>query len=636
MGQVRGRKIAKIWTIAILVITTCTISEILEQTGWLAPIEYAYQDLWHGLSGPRAGKRYCTIVSINDQSLLEHKEEPLVFWGPYFAKAIEVLRQTGVRVIGLDFLFSVSAESWMKKHNMPGSHQSRTYDIPLRSQLAAGNVILAVPLVFNEEGEGEVVLPIQDYISVLPGGLKDLGVTNFYTDPDGVVRRFLPVFSDSSKPPNSAFATLLALRYRYFDLRNDKSTTRPRKIPEKATMIPIGFVGHPGSIDRLSFSRFLKPNASIDPEIQSLKDKIVIITAEYSGVQDVHLTPYSRSFFGREGSLMSGAELHANIVETLLSERFPRPLPFWVSLVYMVAVLCATTAFFLSVSPWKGLGTGLMIGAGCAVLSYFMFYLDRILPIAGVQLALALSYLGALGYRFTGEEKRRADLQRLFGRYVSDEVVEKLLETRQNPDLGGEMRDVTILFADIRNFTTISEKLASQEVVEMLNVYFSRACDPILEQGGTVDKFLGDAVMAVFGAPAFHQDHARRALIAAVSIKEIASDFRSWMRKHFPDRGLPDFEIGIGVHTGEAVIGNIGSAKRTEYTAIGDTVNTASRLEGLTKELGCSIIASADTIKAAGDSVMAVRLGQRKVKGRCEPVDVFNVIGLKGVRGEAL
>ncbi len=634
MNEQKRKEIKKVWIGVILVILVCIIAELSSRTGWLDTMEFAYQDLWHRLAGQRSGLRHSAIVTIDDKSLLEHKEEPLAFWGPHFAKAIGVLREAGARVIGLDFLFSVSAESWIKKLNMPGSHESRTYDIPLRAQLAEGKVILAATLVFNEQGEGKPLLPLQEYTNVLPGGLRDVGLTNFYSDSDGVVRRFVPVFFKADLLPNGTFATLLAVKYSNLDLQSESWSMGGKEILNRAVPLPIGFVGPPESIDRLSFSRLLKPNAARDPEVQGLKDKIVIIAAEHSGVQDIHLTPYSRGFWGWEGALMSGAELHANIVETLLTGRSPRPVPFWLNLIYLIAVLSAGTALFLNVSPWQGIRIGLMIGVACAILGYFLFYLNLILPVAKIHFGLALSYLGTLGHRFTGEEKRRNHLQRLFGRYVSNEVVEKLLETGRNPDLGGEKLHVTILFSDIRNFTTISEKLGSHEVVEMLNVYFSRACEPILEQGGTVDKFVGDAVMAIFGAPAPSQDHARRALNAAVSMKEIAHDFRSWMLERFPNRGLPEFKIGIGLHTGDAVIGNIGSPKRTEYTAIGDTVNTASRLEGLTKGLGCIIAASAETIRTAGDRVMSVKRGKEKVKGREEPVEVFEVIGFEESKGE--
>jgi adenylate cyclase len=392
-------------------------------------------------------------------------------------------------------------------------------------------------------------------------------------------------------------------------------------------------VGPPGTVPRLSFARLLTPSADKDPEIQHLKDKVVIIASEHVGMQDIHLVPYARGFLNLEGRMMTGAELHANIIETLLSGRFPQPVPGWIRIIYVLGLLSIGALVFFRVHPLRGLGVGLLLGLFCAIVTYLLFCIDWILPVASVHLGLALSYLGALGLRLTGEERERARLRQMFGRYVSDEVVEKLLAIGHRPDLGGEAVQVTILFSDIRNFTTISERLNPHQVVEMLNAFLSRACQHILEQGGTVDKFIGDAVMAVFGSPVPYKDHAQRALRAALGMAETAREFRSWMYERFVGVNLPEFVIGIGVHTGEAVIGSIGSPRRMEFTAIGDTVNTASRLESLTKELGWTIVASSTTIDAAGPGVSIGKSGKMPVKGREKYVEVFEVIGLKPEKG---
>ncbi len=326
--------------------------------------------------------------------------------------------------------------------------------------------------------------------------------------------------------------------------------------------------------------------------------------------------------------MMSGAELHANIVESLLRGRFPRPASAWLHAVYLIAVLTLGCALFFKLPPLPGLAAAVLLGLTGAALSFWMFHYYLIFPVAGLQLGLILGYLGTLGVRLTGEERERARLRHLFGRYVSDEVVEKILVSGRQPDLGGEALRVTVLFADIRNFTRISERLSPHEVVELLNNYFTRVCEPILEQGGSVDKFIGDAVMAVFGSPAPLPDHARRGLSAALAMAEMAREFRPWMEQRFAGRGLPEFSIGIGVHTGEAVVGNIGSPKRLEFTSIGDTVNISSRLEGLTKELGWAIVASRNVVEAAGPGVVTGRRETLQVKGREEAVEVLEVLGL--------
>ncbi|MGZ3613724.1 MAG: CHASE2 domain-containing protein [Thermodesulfobacteriota bacterium] len=619
--------------VALLVILVCTFAELATRSEWLKQIDYLYYDLWHILAGVQVEPKHVAIIAIDNETQLNYRDEPLVFWGPHFAKGIEVLRRLEVRIIGLDYLFTVSAESWLKKFEVPGSEKSRTFDGPIRAQLSSGKVVLIGWLASNEKGEGELILPIKDYLFVLPGGVSDVGFANFYSDEDGVIRRFAPALFDEDTLPNLTFATLLAVKGSGLEPSSKRWSLSGRGIYRDTTPYPIGFVGPPGTIPRLSFAKLLEPMAEKNPELQWLKGKVVIIAPEHVGIQDFHLAPYAREFWKTEGRMMSGAELHANIVETLLSGRFLKSIPSWVRILGMVIFLLIATLLFFRLHPLRGLVVGLLLGLFCAAIAYLLFRIQWIHPISGVQLGLALTYLGTLGFRLTGEEKERALLRQMFGQYVSDEVVEKLLAMGHRPDLGGEAIRVTILFSDIRNFTTISERLSPHQVVDMLNAYLGRACEAILEQGGTVDKYIGDAVMAVFGSPVPYQDHAQRALSAALSIKEMAREFRFWMHEHFAEVSLPEFDIGIGIHTGEAVIGNIGSPKRMEFTAIGDVVNTASRLEGLTKEFGWTIIASSATIHAAGSDVLTGKRERVFLKGREREIEVFEVMGLKLEKG---
>jgi adenylate cyclase len=290
-------------------------------------------------------------------------------------------------------------------------------------------------------------------------------------------------------------------------------------------------------------------------------------------------------------------------------------------------MIVVATAFYLRLHPAGGLAAALILAVLCMVPAWFLFLEDWLLPVGAVQTALGIGFLTTLGLRLTGEERERARLKKMFGRYVSDDVVAVLTEG-ERPDLAGESVNVTVLFSDIRNFTTISEKLNAHEVVEMLNAYFSATTEPILREGGMVNKFIGDAVMAIFGSPVRHPDHARRALVAALAMVKEAEDFKQWMRDRFPDRGLPEFGIGIGLHSGEAVIGDIGTPRRKEFTAIGDTVNAASRLEGVTKEMGCVIVASEATLRAAGPGVRTGKFEQVRVKGKSEPLAVYEIVGL--------
>ena len=202
----------------------------------------------------------------------------------------------------------------------------------------------------------------------------------------------------------------------------------------------------------------------------------------------------------------------------------------------------------------------------------------------------------------------------------------------QRPSLtsssSGESVAVTVLFMDIRNFTTIAERLQPHDVVAMLNASFGRIVAPVLDRGGTVDKFMGDGMMAVFGSPVPYEDHARRAVLAALEIDRCAQEFVAWMSDNLDSESLPDFAIGVGLHTGPAVTGNLGSPRRMQFTAIGDTVNTASRIEGLTKTLGVRVAISAETAAAAGGGLRLGRCDEMHVKGRSAAVTVHELLGV--------
>jgi adenylate cyclase len=190
--------------------------------------------------------------------------------------------------------------------------------------------------------------------------------------------------------------------------------------------------------------------------------------------------------------------------------------------------------------------------------------------------------------------------------------------------LGGERREITILFSDIRGFTGISEKLAPEDLVDFLNTYFTRVTKVIMEQRGLVDKFIGDAIMAFWNAPLADTEHAEHAVYAALAMKEQLDH----VRKEHGDK-YPRLEIGIGINTGDAVVGNVGSTERLSYTAIGDSVNLASRLEGLTKYYGVHILISESTRKCLKEDVVVRELDLVKVKGKKEPVKVYEVVGLR-------
>lgn len=591
-----------------------------------------YYDAWHHLAGKRREARHVAIASVDDDTFLRLKDDPLAFWQPHFARAMQVLEDAGAAVIGLDFVYATSAETWLKRLDLPDTAISRTYDSGFRERLAAGRKVLVGHLIENSRGESELVLPPKEHYYLLPGQLGDVGLANLFPDADSIVRRFYPVLLSEPGLPGLGFSTQLALRVAEQDPAAASWRIAGEVIERRLAARIIGYVGPANSIPRVSMARLLEPGAQDFPEVRALKGRVVIITAhDSSSLQDTHLTPYSRGFVGFNRTQMTGGEVHANIVETLLSGRFPRELPVGLAAALTAAAALVSALLFRRLHPLAGSAAGAVLAVGLAGCGYAAFRHDLIAPTAAMQLAVLLAFLLTLGARLTGEERARRRLRSMFGAYVSSEVVDLLIASRgdgETLDLKGEEMTVTVLFSDIRNFTTISEKLSAHEVVEMLNTYFAKVCEPILAERGNVNKYIGDAVMAMFGSPVAYPDHARRAARAALGMLAAADEFRAWMNGRFGDRDLPEFAIGIGLHTGTVISGDIGTEKRREYTIIGDTVNTASRLEGMTKELGWRIVASRVTIDAAGPDIAIGRTDRISVKGRSGAVDVAEIVGI--------
>lgn len=632
--RARQRRHNGAW-LAALALLAALLAEGLFRSGALAPVEQRLQDAWLQWQGQRREARHVVIVAIDEETLAAYADDPMVFWSDRLARAVARLRAAGVRVVGLDLLLSISPERWLGKLGGELQQAARDYDRPFREQVNSGRLLLVATRSGRGEQESDYLLPSPDYLLALPDFdiPGHLGLGDLLDEGDGVIRRYAlaPVLAAGDRPPAAdvpllSLPVLLAVRAAGLPAQATAWQLAGQSLRAAQAPTPIPYLGPPGSFPRLPLSRLLAGDALPASMAALLRDKVVIIGATAAGMNDEHFTPYATRFFSGRGALMPGVEVHANIAEALLAGERLRPLPDGVRLLGLGLLAGVAALAFAALPAWQGAllwlgGVPLLAGAG-----FLLFAAGWLAPVTTFALAIGLALLGVLGWRLSGEERERARVRQIFGRYVSEQVVESLLASGTRPELGGQAQQMTVLFSDIRNFTTISERLDAKEVVELLNTYFERACAPLLAEGGSIDKFIGDAVMVEFGSPLPLADHARRGARAAVALAQVAVEFAGWMEARFPGRGLPKFAIGIGLHSGEAVIGNIGSPARMEFTAIGDTVNLASRLEGVTKELGCTILASEATVAAAGGAIATGRSEVVRVKGRAAPVTVFEVI----------
>jgi len=267
----------------------------------------------------------------------------------------------------------------------------------------------------------------------------------------------------------------------------------------------------------------------------------------------------------------------------------------------------------------------LLITIAYLAASIWLFSRDILLTTIAPVGTFGAAYLSQVVFRYFTEEREKRQIRGMFQRYVSPDVVDKLIEDPAKLRLGGEKRYLSVLFSDIRGFTTISEKLVPEELLNQLNQYLSAMTALVLSNGGMLDKYVGDAIMAVFGAPLELENHA---LAACKTALEMMEELRS-LKQEWENEAKPILDIGIGIHTGEMIIGNVGSTKRMDYTVIGDNVNLASRLEGVNKELGTHVIISGATRQLVEKHVRTRNLGDITVKGKERPVAIYELLEMK-------
>ena len=619
-GKTRRRLLGALLALGLALLA----AEALWRAELLAAPEHFYSDLWFRLAGRQHAVERVALVKLDEATLADHPDEPLVFWGPHFAQGAAVLRQAGASVVAFDMLFSASPEQWLARIGGVSDTRARNFDQAFRQQLASGQVIVA-----GMQAAEETLLPAPDYLLALPDfdTRRFVGAADLTPDADGVLRTLFPSPPGARGQDDGGLLSLSFLIAAHASGQPVSSSVwhfGGREVAE-GQAVRLAYAGPPGSVPALSLRRLLAEDALQDPEIKALRGKAVIVGGSYGGMNDAHVTPYGRGLF--DSPLMLGAEIQAQMVEALLQGRFLDQVPPWLRQLLACLLVFPAVLLWQRQRPLAGLFVLVLVLLLAAGAAYLAFCQQWLLGAANLQAVAILAFAGIYGWRFTHGELERERLRTVFSRYVEPNVVEALLASGQMPQLGGEQRVMTVLFSDIRNFTTISEQLSPVEVVEMLNNYFGRACAVLAEEGACIDKFIGDAIMAEFGVPLETPDHARRAIRAAIRLRDTAAEFSQWMAVRFAGRNLPHFAVGIGLHTGPAVVGNIGAARRMEYTVIGDSVNLASRLEGMTKNLNCVILASQDTLNAAGGGFALGRSANITVKGRSQPVDVWEITG---------
>ncbi len=514
----------------------------------------------------------------------------------YFAEVIRYLKVA--KIIGVDILF---AEADSLTHQAKQAVGLRLDSLGISKEEVFSSLSFDRDLAQAIKENGKVVLlasyeddQLIEPLDIFKNEALAVGVGTVVPDLDGVLRRARPCYDlvDGS-PPLPNFGYLIAAR-----ASSDTKVDINR-------MYNVGFLGSVGSFRRVSFFDVLEKR--IPREF--FRDKIILIGATALGLFDNRPVPFDPIF--------PGVELNANLIYDYLNNYFIKKVPDWLTLIIIFFLALLTVLIFFYLRPFSGAILIIIVLLCYLVLSNILFIQNIWIEIIRPTYAIIFALVATIGYRVLFEERQKKFIKDMFSRYVAKEVVDELVTNP--PVLGGKKIDATVLFADIRNFTTLSERLSPDAIVKILNEYFTVVADEIFKYKGMVDKYMGDGIMAVFGAPVSYHDHALRAVKAALEMKDRVKE----IQEKYP------IKIGIGINSGLMVCGNIGSHKRMDYTVIGDNVNLAARIEPLTKEFEVEVIISEKTYQAVANAVTAHDLGSVKVRGREKEIRLYEVTGLR-------
>tara|TARA_Y100000310_G_scaffold167546_2_gene167425 strand:- start:65033 stop:66916 length:1884 start_codon:yes stop_codon:yes gene_type:complete len=513
------------------------------------------------LQGNKQVLNNIVIIKIDDESINNIGRWP---WNrDVFAQILEKVESA--KVIGADLSF----------------FEESSNDSSLRTILEEmNNTVLAA------EVNGDILYgPIFD---------SDFGYVNLIADNDGVVRSLRKGVKDEVLPFSFEI---------YQKAFNDN-----KEFPDG--IYRINFASSPNEFNSISVLELLT-NEPFDFE-----NKFVFIGATANNLHDTFIVPTS------DGIFMPGVEVQAHIFQNVLLDNFIEKQKRFVT--FFIVLLFGILGFFFF-SRLKIYNTIFLVLGIIIIYSFLGIFIfnkyNYVIDFFFLPLALIIFTGTGIGVNYLEEQKHSKHLTNAFGKYVSKDLLAEIIDYKHDLNLGGQKKNITLFFSDIRGFTTISEKLSPEKLSSLINRYLTEMTKIILDHGGTLDKFIGDAIMAFWNAPIDEKNHASLACKSAISQIKTLKYFNKSLKKE----KLPPLQIGCGLHTGDAVVGNFGSEDRFDYTALGDAVNTAARLEGLTKYYGVDIIISESTHLLIKKELKCMKLDMVKVKGKEKPISIYEL-----------
>ena len=583
-------------------------SELLAAFQWSGPlerVELATRDGLMRLRGIRPANDQIVIVAIDDSSF-NWTGYQWPWPRTYLAQIVDRLNQSGARLVGLDVMLFESG------YDAGG-------DEALAAALTQSRQAVSLMQIFRDENYPSMTtlkLPLPVYRQALDG----TGITGIVLDGDAIDRglQAFDRYGDEVYYHWAFEVAALAMDVDKPVLTSSGLTFNGGTVPLYRGRFLVNYAGPVGTYP--TYSAASVADGLVDPKV--FRDKIVLIGATTMTLHDLYPTPFSAT------RPMPGVEIVANAIDTLMTGKYLRLTAPWVNLLMILGM--ALAAWLINKSPRPSLTILLVVGSMLVYLGivYGVFVVAGLyLPITGPELMLFLGVVLPSIEQAVSQELERRRVRNLFTRFISPEMVDQLLATQDINSLN-KRADITILFSDIRGFTSLSEKLSPEAVVALLNPYLEAMTAVVQKYGGTIDKYEGDAVVAFFGEPVPYADHAKRAVRAAVEMRQALVQLRE--RWKAEGRPVEHFDIGIGVNSGEVFVGLLGSEQRINYTVIGDNANLASRLQDQTKIIGWPILVSERTAMLVQDEFEVSFAALQAIRGKSEPVNIYKVLGRKG------
>ncbi len=560
-------------------------------------LELKTEDIRFNLRGARTPPPNIVVVDIDDDSY-----DALKMRFPWdrsiYGKLLKNLKKAKAKMVIFDIEFDVPAKS----------EEDSIFAAAIKD---FGNVVMGGALKTGITST--VVYPIKPFLRYCK-----VGMLNKLYDIDGVVRRYPMRLKYGGNAYNSialaAFSSLCRKRLPASDIVNMDFYGPPKTFPyysfwtavDDSTFLVPGIEDTPNDVN--AFNELLQDSV--------FYNKIVFVGASISEFHDLDQTP----FYNYKGSknLMPGVELHATMLANLIEGRWIKKLPYYFNILFLIIL-----AVIFSFLPYDRIYLSLFIAIFIIILIIFLsiiaFMKDTYIQLMPLLIVSVFGYAGGMIEKFIKTRREKQWITSIFGRYVSKEIVSTILKKPEIIHLGGEKRRVSILFSDIEGFTTFSEKISPEKVVKILNVYLERLTDIVIGYKGMVDKFEGDAIMAVFGVPISLENSAEMTVLCGLKMQEE-------IKKMINLEEIPPLKTRIGINTGEVIAGNLGSRQRMDYTVMGDAVNLASRLEGINKFYGTKILIGEDTYKEIKGKILCREIDRIRVKGKETPISIYEPI----------